>query len=363
MNINHAILHVFDFEGAGTTYSARELDLGERLVKSFVQRHLRRAQGSAENKHGQFKQDSMFAGELEHYLKAGDFVAFSRQIAEFLYSELRKGETCEACDLLVADFEGDPVTSAAQNAADELDMPVTEAAAIMEDAAFDGRGERFFAIALLPRKQAYVHDVHHEGGEAVCDVVRHDATLPNPTQKIDSYAFISTSDFSVDFHDKERVIAGSTCMLLPDGLLQCSSAASTKEVMQTVARIVEDVANEYGANAATAVSRAKAVMQEKADEGDFLPPWELGEDVFEDAPQMRERYEEMAREEELPERVHVKKSVAHAANRSHRIRTDTGIEITFPSEYSMNPNFIEFVTQSDGSMSIELKNIGHIENR
>ena len=59
--------------------------------------------------------------------------------------------------------------------------------------------------------------------------------------------------------------------------------------MQTVARIVEDVANEYGANAATAVSRAKAVMQEKADEGDFLPPWELGEDVFEDAPQMRER--------------------------------------------------------------------------
>ena len=108
MDINHAILHVFDFEGAGTTYSARELDLGERLVKSFVQRHLRRAQGSAENKHGQFRQDSMFAGELEHYLKGGDFVAFSRQIAEFLYAELRKGEACEACDLLVADLRATP---------------------------------------------------------------------------------------------------------------------------------------------------------------------------------------------------------------------------------------------------------------
>ena len=363
MNINHAILHVFDFEGAGTTYSARELDLQERLVKSFVQRHLRKSQNSAENKHGEFKQDSMFAGELEHYLKGGDFVEFSCQIAEFVYSELRKAETAEACDLLVADFEADPETSAAQAIADELDMPVTEAGAIMEDAAFDGRGERYFALALLPRKQAYVHDVHHVDGQPVCEVVRHDATLPNPTQKIDSYAFVKTSDFSVDFHDKERVIAGSSCMLLPEGLLQCTSAASTKEVMQTVTRIVEDVANEYGANAATAVSRAKAAMQERADEDDFLPPWELGEDVFEDAPQMRERYEELARDEELPERVHVKKSVAHAANRSHRIRTDTGIEITFPSEYSTNPDFIEFVTQSDGSMSIELKNIGHIENR
>lgn len=363
MNINHAILHVFDFEGAGTTYSTRELDLQERLVKSFVQRHLRRAQGSAENKHGQFRPDSMFAGELEHYLKAGDFVGFSRQIAEFLYSELRKCETTEPCDLLVADFEGDPVTSAAQNATDELDMPVTEAAAIMEDAAFDGRGERFFALALLPRKQTYVHDVRHESGQPVCGVVRHDAALPNPTQKIDSYAFVKTGDFTVDFHDKERVIAGSVCMLVPDGLLQCTSAASTKEVMQAVTRIVEDVANEYGANAATAVSKVKAAMQEKAEEGDFLPPWELGEEVFEDAPQMRERYEELARDEELPERVQVKRSVAHAANRSHRIRTDTGIEVTFPSEYSTNPDFIEFVTNSDGSMSIELKNIGHIENR
>ncbi len=363
MNINHAILHVFDFEGAGTTYSARELNLEERPVKSFVQRHLRRAQGSAENKHGEFSQDSMFAGELEHYLKGGDFVGFSRQIAEFLYAELRKCESVEACDLLVADFEADPETSAAQNAADELDMPVTEAAAIMEDAAFDGRGERYFALALLPRKQAYAHDVCHLDGQPVCEVVRHDATLPNPTQKIDSYAFVQTRTFGVDFHDKERVIAGSTCMLLPEGLLQCSANASTKEVMQTVTRIVEDVANEYGANAARAVSRAKAAMQERADEDDFLPPWELGEDVFEDAPQMRERYEELARDEELPERVHVKKSVAHAATRNHRIRTDTGIEITFPSQYSMSPEFIEFVTQSDGSMSIELKKIGHIENR
>ena len=78
---------------------------------------------------------------------------------------------------------------------------------------------------------------------------------------------------------------------------------------------------------------------------------------------MRERYEEMAREEELPERVHVKKSVAHAANRSHRIRTDTGIEITFPAEYAQNPAFIEFTSTSNGLIRIELKNIGSIENK
>ena len=78
---------------------------------------------------------------------------------------------------------------------------------------------------------------------------------------------------------------------------------------------------------------------------------------------MRERFEEAVRSEEIPEQVRVKKSVAARMTKSHRIRTDTGIEITFPSEYSSSPEFIEFINEADGTLSIELKNIGSIENR
>mgnify|MGYP002577316065 CR=1 FL=1 len=41
----------------------------------------------------------------------------------------------------------------------------------------------------------------------------------------------------------------------------------------------------------------------------------------------------------------------------------TGIDITFPAEYGENPDFIEFVSGPNGLINIELKNIGHIENR
>ena len=43
--------------------------------------------------------------------------------------------------------------------------------------------------------------------------------------------------------------------------------------------------------------------------------------------------------------------------------TDTGIEISFPVEYGENPEFIEFSTEENGLISIELKNIGSIENK
>ncbi|MEG0757435.1 MAG: nucleoid-associated protein, partial [Raoultibacter sp.] len=64
-----------------------------------------------------------------------------------------------------------------------------------------------------------------------------------------------------------------------------------------------------------------------------------------------------------PERVVVEKSAAARMTKNHKIRTDTGIEITFPVEYAQSAEFIEFVNAPNGLISIELKNIGRIENR
>ena len=48
--------------------------------------------------------------------------------------------------------------------------------------------------------------------------------------------------------------------------------------------------------------------------------------------------------------------------RSQKIKTDTGIEITFPAEYAGNDDFIEFINQPDGTISIAVKNIGKIKS-
>lgn len=354
MNLNHAILHVFDFESGESVYSRRELGLSVRAVKSYVQRHVRKASGSADNKHGEFSPDSQFAAELGRYFAdERGFVDLSIQIAEFLYGELRKADPVEQADLLVVDYEADADHEAAV-ASDDADAA---------EAAFEGRGDRCFALLLLPRKQSFMHDVCDVGESAFADIVRHDAMLPNPTQKVDTYALINGRTFGVDFNDKPRLIAGSEEMVIPDALLQCSTQASTREVLDTVTRIVEEVAQEYGSNTAVALSKAKAYVAENVSESEELLPWDMADEVFEDLPAARERYVEELSREELPERVPVKRSVATRMAKSHRIRTDTGIEITFPSEYSTNTDFIQFFTEPDGHISIELKNIGSIENR
>lgn len=349
LKVSQAILHVFDFETGSKYYSEAPLDLENRPTKSYVQRRLRKITASPESNHGEFAEDSGFAGELEHYLMGGaDFQGFSVQIAEWFWEELRRSEELEQVDLLVADFVDTDVAAVGANSTDAE-----------VDAAFDDpEGKRFFAVVLLPRKQSFVHEI---GGTN--EILRMDTALPNPTAKIDTYVLVDCDSFAIDFHDKERSIGGQSIQILPDKFLQCSAAASTQEVFSEVSVIVQDVAEEYGLTPAVEVGRAKAAVAQQADRDEVVTPAEIGRVVFEDRPDVQQVFEERVREAKLPEEAPVRRGVANRLAKNHKIKTDTGIEITFPSEYSMNPNFIEFVTQSDGSMSIELKNIGRIENR
>ena len=350
LKVSQAILHVFDFESGSKYYSEAPLDLENRPTKSYVQRRLRKIVGNAESNHGEFAEDSGFAGELEHYLMGGaEFQGFSVQIAEWFWEELRRAEELEQVDLLVADFID---TDAVPVDANSTDAEV--------DAAFDGpEGKRFFAVVLLPRKQSFVHEI----GGGANEILRMDTALPNPTAKIDTYVLVDCDSFAIDFHDKERSIGGETIQILPDKFLQCTAAASTQQVFTEVSEIVQDVAEEYGLTPAVEVGRAKAAVAQQADREEVVAPAEIGRVVFEDRPDVQQVFEERVREAKLPEEAPVRRGVANRLAKNHTIKTDTGIEISLPSDLAYKPVDLDFSTGADGTISITIGNVAHIENK
>ena len=334
MKVNHAILHILDFESAVNVMSERELEWDTRAVRSFVTSHLRRARVNPDNRRGSFTDTSAFAGELKGYFFGDrEFVDLSQQIAEFFSTELSKADALESTDILVADFEDD----------DDV---------------------RWFAVLLMGSRTAFMHEVAHEGSSVRNDIAKRYAILPAPSQKISSYALVRASTMDVLYVDKKRKILGEDAFIIPDGLLQCETGVSGKEVIDTVTRIVEEVAEEHGANTAVALARAKAAVTEAVEVDEEIAPWDIAEDIFEDEPVLKEKVAERVREEQLPERVPVERAqVERAAVQKHKIRTDTGIEISFPAEMLRSSEYVEFVNEPNGLISIALKNIGHIENR
>lgn len=366
IKISHAVLHAFDFEVGECDLSERELDLSVRQTKNYVTRLLRKVSGSAESRHGTFAETSAFAPELSRYLGGSrDFLDLAADIARYFYEELRMSEDAGQCDLLIADFEDTDAGSGRRaGLQNEKSSQMTEEVQADDE---ENLARRAFAVLLLPRRQTFVHDVRSEQGLAYNDIVRHDSALPNPTQKIDTYAVIDGETLDIAFHDVERSIAGRRMLLVPEGFLSCSTEASGREVIEAVERLVADVAEEYGIESAIAVSRAKSYVIDRASAADDVTPAEVGREVFQDNPAMAERYEQRLEErayaEELPSRVSVRKGVATRLAKKHRIRTDTGIEVSFPSEYAASSDYIEFGKDETGKITIELKNIGRIENR
>lgn len=347
IRVSQAILHVFDFESGSTYLSERPLDLSVRATRSYVQRHLRKISSNAESRHGAFSEGSGFAFELSRYL-AGEreFVDFSVEIAQWFWEELRRAEDLEQCDLLVADFTDTDAGAAGEG---EGDGP-----------SFDGpEGRRFFSILLLPRRQSFVHEV----GGAANDIARQDAVLPNPSQKVASYVLVDAETMAIDFHDKERSVGGTSVSLIPERFLQCSSEASSHEVIDEVSVIVRDVAEEFGLTPAVEVGRAKAVVARSAEVEESFAPADVGRAVFEDRPDVAEAFEERVRAAALPEEAPVRRGVANRLTRSHKIKTDTGVEITFPSELADKPGYLDFSRDAEGRITITVGNVASIENR
>lgn len=359
LRISHSILHAFDFQSGSSYLSQHELDLEERQVRSYVARRMRNISSSPESKHGEFSEQSAFADAVRQYAVGQlGFVEISQQVGEYLWEELRRCDDLEECDLLMADF-----TDTREMKVDSKEVQEDPDAAAA--AAFDGSSaDRYLAAVLLPRKQAFVHDLGSDaGGAPENEILRQDSTLPNPTQKVDSYVLVNLGTMEIDFLDKPRMVGTEERLVIPDGLLQCTAQASSREVVESVERIVEDVAEQYGVNPVEAVAQAKAYVASNADRDESFSPEDVGQTVFEDRPDLQERYQEATREESLPEEVPIRRGVANRMARNHKIKTDTGIEITFPSEYAADSNYIEFTADDQGNVSIIIKNVGKIENK
>lgn len=331
ITINKAVLHVFDCKSGISIFSQKELDLSDEVTSNYLEKHIRRILNDSSKNNGQFKSNSPMYDLVKQYISRNvDFLDVSYYIGDKLYEHISMSDKFDSADLLIADCNLDDI--------------------------------RYIAILFPLTKNAYTHFVNQRDEIIFNEMVLNKAILPSPSQKIDSFAIINCEDYSISFCDKRRFIDGHDCFVIPDYLLECTSEISSKEAVSAVSKIAEKVAGEYGMNPTVALSRAKTYLVENAEVSSRLSTEKIGEAIFTDEKAQKAFDDELNRQN-LPGEVIINRSFAIKTGRNHKIKTDTGIEISFPSEYIENNNFIEIINNSDGTISIELKNIGKILNK
>ena len=330
IEVRHAILHILDLAEGTTLLSAAELPL-EAGTMDFLEKHVARAMASQDAKEGKFYEDSEFAKDFAAYLEQGtDFVSFSQKAAQVLEQALLSAEEMQTADFFVVDAFVD--------------------------------GVRKIVLLKSGAHPGFVHRVVQAEGGAKNEIAQV-VMLPGPAQRMDEFAVVDAESRAVHVLAKKYTIDGNSIVVLPELLLECTSTPSPREAIKKVSEAAKKVAEAYGRDEVETAAAVKSFVAEKMQDTDMLDPMDAGREVFHDNPAMQADYEAAIKEAGIADPVRMDQEQTLKKMRSHKLKTDTGIELTIPIDYFDNTEYVEFNNDADGSLSITLKHIQNIQNR
>lgn len=108
--------------------------------------------------------------------------------------------------------------------------------------------------------------------------------------------------------------------------------------------------------------KAKSVIQKEIEEDGSLQAEKAAETLYAQIPEIKEEFmEKIGKYHIEKEEIRPKDPSTTKKFTKQYLTTDTGIEINIPTELYDDIEHIEFITNSDGTISILIKNIGRIQ--
>lgn len=334
VGIKKAILHILDTSSGINVFSDEGLDIENAEINNFITKHIEKIYESASLRPAEFKETSGFRAQIEQY-KNGDtgFVALSQNAAQRLYDAIAATEDPKPSDLIVVDFV------------------VNE--------------ENIIGILKCDNKTGVTHSVVQGEGKIFNNIINHYAILPPVSQKIAESAFINLKTGGVKYAGKTYKIDGDSVDIMAELLLECEYEISPRESANTVTRIAKKVALENGADTIEAQARIKEYVTKSIEDNafEFVDTEEVAQQVFQGLPAMRDEFAQKLEKAGVPKQVEVSTYLTKKMTSDVKLVTDTGVNLSFPPEYYKNPDYIEIITNEDGTLSIKINNITEIINR
>lgn len=334
INIRKAILHILDTNIDIPVISQKELCLDGDIC-DFLEKHLDRILNDANLKSAEFTSEHNEIRNICRNLNRNTayFYQASIQIANKLFYILKKNVDIPPADLICC--------------------------------VFDYCNHLYLGILKLNYKTGFTHFVIQEEDEGnINTIIKHRTILPSESQKIDECAFINLDDLSVKLLEKAYEINGEKELYLSKLFLNCSTQLSDVEKIKIIEKAAKKVNKQFFDEDFDKPAKLKKAVAESFEETGAIQIDTIVEKVFENNIEIQnECISEIEKAGLVEKSIPVPEKLAERKFKTHKIKTDTGVEINFPSSYYNDKEKIEFINNPDGTISIVIKNVGKIVNR
>lgn len=323
--INHAILHVIDRNGSAQL-SNQELDTDSETCLQFVEKHVKKLLKHPGASEACFIAESTVFGLARAYVKEElRFKELSHELCGRLAEILRNAEEMLPSDILIADTE-------------------------------DSKS-RYLAIIKLN----YIECFTHKLSEGDNQIIKNSTILPFSSGKVEEACLIPFEPMILRVLEKPCAINGKEINYLSQLFLECETEISKKETADIISQAVGDITEKYFSGDKEAVARFSRAMIDEAekaeDAGDGIQIEDVLRQAFGDHEQAHSEFLALTKESGLHSDVKLDKAFARKQFGTQKFKADNGIEIKFPTELLEQPEVIQFITNEDGSVTINMRNL------
>jgi len=331
--IKKAALHILDTNLDIPVLSNDELEI-EDDISDFLENHIIKALKDNNLKKAEFAEEEnrfkLMCSALQQNIN--NFLTISQDIAGLFFEFMKKNVDIFPADLLCCIFEIGGVLN--------------------------------LGILKMNYKQNYIHFTRQDDCGNVNTIIKQRTVLPAESQRVDECVFIDLETYGIYLIEKAYEINGEKEYYISKYILNCSSDLSAKDKIKIINKVADKMNRKYFDQDFENISRLKKAIAENFEENNTINIDNVVKDVFKNNPDIQKEYVEEVQKAGIAEKtIEVPQELVVKKYNKQKIKTDTGIEINFPSEYYDNTEKLEFINNPDGTISILIKNVTRITNR
>jgi hypothetical protein len=229
---------------------------------------------------------------------------------------------------------------------------------------FNGDGKKYLGFFIFNYKSSYIHNVGNLESKRINTVIKQKTALPNENQKIDEFIIIDLEDYSIFLKEQKHEINGEKEYYLSKYLLKSQDMLSNKEKVDIVNKVSKKIVKEYYDDDVTKMAEIKNAIVESIEETDVIDIEHVKTKAFTDNLELQNIYEEEIEKSGLTTKtIEVNENLNKRIPRTQKLVTDDGIEIKIPVSYLTSGDKIEFLNNTNGTISILLKNIRDVQGK
>ena len=322
--IRNAILHIMRNDGRPSVFSEVELDIDSEICEAFILKHVKKMLNNPSVRTANFIADSSLHSLLEGY--QSNSIYFKETTLEFakkLDAIMTKFTDIPCCDMLIARV--------------------------------GHKSGDYLAVLNLTYQEMYSHKTSGSDNQLrIC------SALPFNTGKVEYAALIALngSSMPISLVESPATIDGNQVMYYSEMFLECETTPSKKEQVKLIDEITTEFVEEHFKSDPKVSAKIKtAFLQESEAEEGFVSIDNVASSAFEGTNEVRNQYVSTLREAGVQEDLPLGERVIKQQFATHKIKAENGIELKFPAALVAEEDEIEITNNSDGTVTVVLKNL------